>query len=114
VFKVRAYKGILEKSTSEFVGHHECRLGKWYDDGLGKRNFSHLPSYQSLNAPHKEVHDSIMQCANLMSDSNTQELSALMANAERSSTEVMQTLDKLIKEEKEHRNAKQSGDVMFF
>lgn len=118
LFKVKAYKGILEKSTSEFVGHHECRLGQWYDEGLGKRNFSHLPSYQSLNAPHKAVHEYIIDAMQLLSENsmekNSNNIFKLLADAEHSSTEVMQTLDTLIKEEKEHRNTQHSGEIMFF
>lgn len=114
LFKIKAYKGILEKNTSQFGDHHQCRLGKWYEEGLGKRNFSHLSSYQSLNTPHKEVHDSIIKCANMMNESNTQEAYELMANAEHSSKEVMKILDSLIKEEKEHRSTKKSNEPVFF
>lgn len=114
LFKIKAYQGILEKNTAQFGDHHQCRLGKWYEEGLGKRYFSHLPSYPSLDAPHKAVHDSIIACTNMKSGTHQQELHTLMANAERSSKEVMQTLDTLIQEEKEYRKSKQSGEIMFF
>ncbi|MGC7854802.1 CZB domain-containing protein [Vibrio anguillarum] len=38
--------------------HQECRLGKWYFEGDGAREYSQLPSFAGLNAPHKLVHDS--------------------------------------------------------
>lgn len=118
LFKVRAYAAILDKSKEGFVNHHECKLGQWYAEGLGKRNFSHLPSYQSLNAPHKEMHDNIIKAVEIMADDkmnkNSKNIYDLMANAERASQEVAQTLDRLIKEEKENRKTNNSRDVMFF
>lgn len=118
LFKVNAYKDILENNASKFVNHHECRLGKWYEEGLGKRNFSHLASYQSLNAPHKVLHDSIIKAMQLLNenniDQNSKNIFKLIDDAERSSKEITHTLDTLVKEEKENRNSKKSGEIMFF
>lgn len=118
LFKVRAYKAILDKSKEGFVNHHECKLGQWYEEGFGKRNFSHLPSYQSLNAPHKEMHDNIIKAVEIMAEDtmnkNSKPIYDLMANAERASQDVAQTLDRLMKEEKENRKTNSSRDLMFF
>jgi len=38
------------------VDHHNCRLGKWYDTGLGKEQFSLVPSYKGLEKYHHVVH----------------------------------------------------------
>ena len=38
------------------VDHHGCRLGKWYDTGVGKQEFSSTPSYAKLDMPHSDVH----------------------------------------------------------
>lgn len=118
LFKVRAYGAILEKQHDQFQTHHECRLGKWYDDGMGKRNFSHLPSYPSLEAPHKEVHDSVIKLVELIQtntmDENPKKIFNLISYAEQASKQVMSILDLLVKEEKEHRNSKRNGDPMFF
>ena len=38
------------------VDHHNCRLGKWYDTGLGKEQFSSVPSYKGLEKHHHIVH----------------------------------------------------------
>ena len=38
------------------VDHHNCRLGKWYDTGLGKEQFSFVPSYKGLEKYHHIVH----------------------------------------------------------
>ena len=37
LFKSRGYKTVfLNRVDDEFADHHGCRLGKWYDNGLGK------------------------------------------------------------------------------
>ena len=60
LFKSRGYKTVfLNRVDDEFADHHGCRLGKWYDNGLGKAVFSSTPSYSKLEAPHKVVHDRI-------------------------------------------------------
>jgi len=38
------------------VDHHNCRLGKWYDGGVGKKQFGDMPSYSKLEKPHSIVH----------------------------------------------------------
>ncbi|RXJ69022.1 chemotaxis protein [Halarcobacter ebronensis] len=38
------------------VDHHNCRLGKWYETGLGKEQFSMVPSYRNLEKHHAVVH----------------------------------------------------------
>lgn len=118
LFKVRAYAATLEKSKEGFINHHECRLGQWYAEGLGKRNFSHLSSYPSLNAPHKEMHDNIMKAVEIITEDkiseNSKNILDLIANADLASNVVTQTLDRLMKEEKENRKTNNSRDVMFF
>ncbi len=118
LFKVRAYKTIFEKNQDNFQNHHECRLGKWYESGIGKRNFSHLPSYISLDTPHKEVHEYIQKAVELIRNNteneNQKNIIDLISNAEQASKKVMQTLDALVKEEKDNRKTNNSQDAMFF
>lgn len=56
LYKSRAYTSLLlnEHALSE-VNHHNCRLGKWYDEE-GKRRFSDAPSFARIETPHKIVH----------------------------------------------------------
>jgi len=118
LFKVKAYGSVIEHKKDGFVNHHECRLGKWYDNGLGKRNFSHLPSYHSLELPHKEVHDNIIHAVELLveekANKDPKEVFELITKAESASKQVIQTLDKLIQEEKEHRNTTRYEEPIFF
>ena len=45
LFKINGYSAVFtEDMEVKFVGHHDCRLGKWYDSGNGKEYYSTLPS----------------------------------------------------------------------
>ncbi len=117
LFKVRAYRTVFEKNEDVFQNHHECRLGKWYENGIGKRNFSHLPSYISLDNPHKEVHEYIQKVVALIQkdteNNKPKEIIDLISNAEKASKKIMQTLDILLKEEKDNRNTNNSKAIFF-
>jgi ABC-type transporter Mla subunit MlaD len=58
IWKINTYLSILKKEpVFKFVDHHNCRLGKWYYEGDGKRNFSRVSSYGQLESPHAVVHN---------------------------------------------------------
>jgi methyl-accepting chemotaxis protein len=63
IYKQRAYI-TLEKGRASGeakaveVDHHNCRLGKWYENGDGLQIFGGLPSYTALVEPHARVHGS--------------------------------------------------------
>lgn len=58
IYKNNLYQLLFGESTKfKATEHTSCRLGKWYDSGLGKTEFGTTKSYASLNAPHKIVHD---------------------------------------------------------
>ena len=60
LFKSNAYVSVFHgHKKQEFGDHHSCRLGKWYETGLGKEIFSMMPSYKLMMEPHKIVHDRI-------------------------------------------------------
>ncbi|MDD4854405.1 MAG: CZB domain-containing protein [Sulfuricurvum sp.] len=58
MFKSNTYIGIVngQKGSWKPGDQHTCRLGKWYDSGMGKERFSHLPSFKAIAAPHAIVH----------------------------------------------------------
>lgn len=57
IYKNNLYAYLFGQS-SDFnkVDHHNCRLGKWYDGGVGKKQFGNMPSYSKLEKPHSIVH----------------------------------------------------------
>jgi len=60
VYKVKAYSTILnEQLDAKFGNTHECRLGKWYDEGDGYKNFKDTKSYPLIPNPHEIVHGAV-------------------------------------------------------
>jgi len=58
IWKVNTYLSVAHKKPAfNFVDHKNCRLGKWYNEGLGKKYFSNTPSYSKLDRPHSIVHN---------------------------------------------------------
>ena len=100
-FKVNGYKAIFnEDMEAKFVGHHDCRLGKWYDTGTGKQLFSQFASYPKIEPPHQGVHDNIIIGHNLMKQNGTsegclEEIYKYFQAAELASDEVIKYLDGL-------------------
>jgi hypothetical protein len=58
--KLEVYKvllGLSDLSPNELPDETQCRLGRWYYEGEGRAEFSRLPGYREMEAPHKAVHD---------------------------------------------------------
>lgn len=59
VWKHHVYQLIQQQRFADPVNAHtECRLGKWYFEGEGKKRYSGKRSFQQLDIPHKVVHQS--------------------------------------------------------
>ncbi len=59
VWKHNVYQLIQQQRFGDTVNAHtECRLGKWYFEGEGKKRYSGQRSFQQLDTPHKAVHQS--------------------------------------------------------
>ena len=52
----QAASGESGRTPDSFAGHCDCRLGKWYYEGEGRRCHSHLPGFRELEAPHQAFH----------------------------------------------------------
>jgi len=103
LFKVNGYKGVLESNVNfEVTDHHSCRLGKWYESGVGKEKFSHLPSYASLESVHADVHNGIKKAMEYVKNQNLlshkDELIAIFKRVEEASKTVSDILDKITQE----------------
>ncbi|MDP2894389.1 MAG: methyl-accepting chemotaxis protein [Sulfurimonas sp.] len=109
LFKSNGYKAVFKnQADAHFASDSECRLGQWYNNGIGKEHFSKTSSYSRLNAPHKEVHDSIKKAIDCVTKGTcTQEAKNVMtyfANAEKASGEVTQILSSMLQEERASRH----------
>lgn len=96
VWKAQVYQLISEGKFEETcVGHKDCRLGKWYFEGYGLRNFSHLQSFKDLNSPHEAVHEYGNQALKAGARGETDVLIAALEAMETASQQVVECLDKL-------------------
>jgi hypothetical protein len=95
---------LLFGEPSEFnsVSHHECRLGKWYEQGTGKESFAHTPSYQKLEAPHKLVHEQAnrlaKECGENIAMCSKAEIEAMVQDIENASKDVFALLESMVEE----------------
>ncbi len=110
LFKANGYKTVFTGEVhTDFASDTECRLGKWYFDGMGKDKFGKCSSFSKMKTPHKEVHDNIKKAVNcVQSGTCTQESQNVMTyfnSAEKASEEVVHILDTLLQEEKAIRHA---------
>lgn len=111
LFKSRGYKTVFLNSVDdEFADHHGCRLGKWYDNGVGKEVFGSVPSYSKLEAPHKVVHDRIHDAIHCVKSGtcgeNSKNVMSYFKDAELASKEVFALLSALLEEEQKKRKGK--------
>jgi predicted nucleic acid-binding Zn-ribbon protein len=105
LFKINAYRSIFTNNVAaQFVDHHACRLGKWYDEGIGKKKYSMTPSYTALSKPHSEVHDHIIKAVdfvkNKTAEANSKELIDNVKKAEIASKSVTELLDRMLEEKR--------------
>lgn len=97
VWKNTIYSHIeKQRFESQVNKHTECRLGKWYFEGNGAKQFSHLRHFSALDAPHKTVHDSgheaLVAGQNHQMDKMVQHLNKM----ETASEEVVKVIDQLL------------------
>ncbi|HZF70435.1 methyl-accepting chemotaxis protein [Sulfuricurvum sp.] len=104
IFKANAYSSIFHgKATQEFGDHHSCRLGIWYEKGLGKERFAHLPSYSQILEPHSVIHRNIIENMKFIENEDrvTENKDKVIANfiaMEKASEELFVVIDKLLAE----------------
>jgi hypothetical protein len=105
LWKINTYLSIIHnKPTFDFVDHSSCRLGKWYNTGDGKVNFSNLPSYRQVDFPHSEVHNNTKKIFDVLGQADAAvEIMKFVQSMENSSDEVFNSLDKILTEKSMRR-----------
>ena len=103
IYKNNLYQLLFgEKNDFKPTAHTNCRLGKWYDSGLGKSEFSAVKSYNQLNKPHSIVHDEAnslaQECAGNAVTCSKAKIEQKIENIENSSHEVFEVLDRMLLE----------------
>ncbi len=96
------YSAVTQKEQFTFVSHHNCRLGKWYYEGEGFKNFSTTPSYKSLERPHEIVHNGTHKVFDEMVGTplDFNRLKDAFKEMEQGSDQVFTILDKILHEKR--------------
>ena len=103
LYKHNVY-ALIFGEKNEFNGstHKECRLGKWYSSGLGKENFSKMPSYPKLDKPHAIVHEEAnllaVECTGGKALCSKDIIEQRVMKIEEASHDVGKYLDAIVKE----------------
>jgi hypothetical protein len=98
VYKFEIYRvlmGVSNKRVGDFAPHTGCRLGKWYYEGEGRSNFSALPGYLEMEAPHKRFHDSGLAGLTDWQDGNLTSCFANIGIMEAASMQVLASLERI-------------------
>jgi hypothetical protein len=109
LFKQNGYRVMHQGAQSAEAraiqtDHRTCRLGTWYYEGQGAESFSHVPSYNRLEAPHAAVHSNVQEAVGLLAthwDKDVDVQNRILGHfeaAERASEEVVQIVDRMVEE----------------
>lgn len=106
IYKNNVYAFLFgQENDFKPVDHHNCRLGKWYDGGVGKEQFGMLKSYSRLEAPHATVHAQanslIADCGDGKKLCSRTQIEQRIKTIEDASREVFAALDTLVTEKTE-------------
>ncbi|MCD4757620.1 MAG: CZB domain-containing protein [Arcobacteraceae bacterium] len=117
IYKNNLYQLLFGESNNfKPTEHTMCRLGKWYDTGLGKSEFGTTRSYSSLNVPHKTVHEEANALAKECAGSSVVCSKAIIedkiSKIEIASQEVFEVLDHML-EEKNDQIMKHAAKDLF-
>jgi methyl-accepting chemotaxis protein len=91
-----------EENEFQHVTHHNCRLGHWYEKGVGKEEFANVPSYKKLEAPHHLIHEKAnalaKECGDNAAICSKAKIEKSVLEIEAASLEVFKILDSMVKE----------------
>ena len=110
IFKQNGYIALDHTNQHETetaaicTSHKQCRLGKWYYEGEGAKEFSHTSAYAQIESPHAQVHQSVQEAVRLSeedwknSTDIRQKIVSAMDNAEHESNKILQYIDDMMDE----------------
>jgi hypothetical protein len=108
VYKFEIYKvflGTSSKKPEEFASHEACRLGKWYYEGEGHHCFSKLHGFREMEDPHLRFHRHGVEAVTLYYDGHYKEGLEAIAEMEKFSFKVLESLETIAESGKEDINS---------
>jgi len=130
IFLQYAYKALESGPESEAynkcnIDYNDCDFTNWFEAGEGAQNYSHLPAYKAIEAPHHSAHESIRQAMKKVSgdwEGNVKvqnEILAYFGVAEHACLELINSITKMTKEKNQYEsvstdNTKGESEVELF
>ena len=104
------------------VDDQHCRFGKWLQDETSGGQYSHLPAYKQLQAPHHGVHSNVHHILDIVAQGEWETNKSLQNKVmeyfkltEESSMQVVALIDELVDQKKQFETASDAqGDVDLF
>ena len=100
----QAMYSLIFKISNEFkqTDGHSCRFGKWYYEGVGKKEFYNTMGYKKVEAPHDLIHNEANALAKQLLD-NAQSapktiIDEKIVTIEESSTQIFNAIDDMLNE----------------
>ncbi len=96
--------GDGDEAAAVKTDHRQCRLGKWYEEGVGKEHFGKTTAYLRLENPHAGVHASVHRAVQLSREDWANnaglrnDLVQELEKAEIASSEVVSLIDAMVLE----------------
>jgi uncharacterized protein YdbL (DUF1318 family) len=101
IWKFNTYDSVANKKEMfKFVDHHSCRLGRWYEKGEGKEQFSTTSKFKDLEGPHATVHNATKEIFSHLKKENMnfEDVIVSLRTMERASNGVFEILDLILDE----------------
>ncbi|RAX54631.1 hypothetical protein CCY99_02385 [Helicobacter sp. 16-1353] len=95
---------LIFRMSNEFnqVDSHSCRFGKWYYEGIGKKEFSHTSGYKKVEFPHNTVHNEANSLAKFLLDTSKSTpkniIDEKVGAIEDASSQVFAAIDEMLNE----------------
>lgn len=87
--------GFHQMASAGVSDHRQCRLGKWYESKKNNPKFTALPSYQSLEEPHRQFHLLAHEAMQHLEEGRRQQAQQTLGVIEQASQEVVRQLEQL-------------------
>lgn len=100
----QAMYSLIFKISNEFkqVDGHSCRFGKWYYEGIGKKEFSNTMGYKKVDTPHDNIHNEANALARQLLDNEQSTPKSIIddkiTSIEESSTQIFNAIDDMLNE----------------
>ena len=100
----QAIYSLIFKLTGDFnqLDSKSCRFGKWYYEGIGKKEFSNTIGYKKVENPHNIIHSEANNLAKQLLDTNQSTPKSVIdekiKTIEESSNQIFNAIDEMLNE----------------